>query len=463
MLRLPTYSGRRVAVFGLARSGLSAVRALAAGGAEVLAWDDDAGKRAAIAGLPVRLAPPDADSWAGITALVLSPGVPLTHPAPHATVNLARRLGARVIGDIELFAETRLAARVVGITGTNGKSTTTALIGHLLRSSGRAVAVGGNLGTPALDLPALPGGGTYVLELSSFQLDLTRSLRPQVAVWLNLTPDHLDRHGDLAGYIAAKRRLFDLAPADATLIVGIDDEPSRRQAEAMRAAGRKVVPIAVGRIIADGLYAMAGRIHRGGECLADLAGIETLRGQHNWQNAAASIAAGLALGLSASEMQAGLRSFGGLPHRMERIAVIDGVAFVNDSKATNAAAAARALASFETIYWISGGLPKAGGIASLSAYFPRIRQAFLIGKAAPDFAATLAGHVPCRQSGDLATAIAQAQAAAQADGAAEPVVLLSPACASFDQFANYEARGDSFRELVLALPGAPARHGAARC
>jgi len=394
---------------------------------------------------------------------VLSPGVPLSHPQPHPVVALARRLGARVIGDIEVFATAFPAARVVGITGTNGKSTTTALIGHLLRAAGRPVAVGGNLGTPVLDLPGLPRNGTHVLELSSFQLDLTTSLKPAVAVWLNLTPDHLDRHGDLAGYVAAKRRLLDMAPPEATLVIGIDDPASLAQVTALQAAGREVLPVAVGRAIEHGIHAIDGRLYRQETLLADLNGIRSLRGAHNWQNAAAAVAAGLALGLGRDELRAGLPSFAGLPHRMEQVGLIDGIAFVNDSKATNAEAAARALASFGSIYWIAGGLPKTGGIGALTHYFPRVRQAFLIGQAAPEFARTLAGRVRCQQSGDLATALHQAYAAARADGAPEPVVLLSPACASFDQFANYEARGDRFRELVAAMTGGPVSREAVRC
>ena len=453
-----TYRDRTVGVFGLGASGVSAARALDAGGAQVLAWDDvEARREAAASAARLRLDPPDA--WRDFSALVLSPGVPLTHAEPHPVVRLARRHGAEVIGDVELFARARPGSRVISITGTNGKSTTTALIGHLLAGAGLPAATGANLGRPVLDLESLADDGVYVLELSSYQIDLTHSLRPAVAVLLNLSPDHLDRHGDMAGYIAAKRRLFEMAERDAILVVGVDDDDCRGIAEAMLAAGRGVVPIAVGRSLDFGFYVVDGVIHRAGEQgrdeIASLAGIESLRGSHNWQNAAAAVAAAMSLGLDKETIQRGLRSFPGLAHRMQRLAEVDGVGFVNDSKATNADAAARALAAYDDIYWIAGGLPKAGGIASLAGYFPRIARAYLIGTAAPEFARTLEGRVPFEISGDLVTAVRSAYRDASAAEGAGRVVLLSPACASFDQFANFEARGEAFARLVRELAEAP--------
>jgi UDP-N-acetylmuramoylalanine--D-glutamate ligase len=449
-----TYRDRTVGVFGLGASGLSAARALEAGGAQVLAWDDvEARRDAAARAARLSLDPPDA--WSDFSALVLSPGVPLTHPEPHPVVRLARHRGAEVIGDVELFARARAGMRVVSITGTNGKSTTTALIGHLLSSAGMAAATGANLGRPVLDLEPLAEDGVYVLELSSYQIDLTRSLRPAVAVLLNLSPDHLDRHGGMAGYIAAKRRLFEMADRDAILVVGVDDDDCRQIADAMLAAGRGVVPIAVGRQIDYGFYVVDGIVHRADgkrrDRIASLRGIESLRGTHNWQNAAAAVAVALSLGVDAAAIQRGLRSFPGLAHRMQRLAEIDGVGFVNDSKATNADAAARALAAFDRIYWIAGGLPKAGGIAGLTAHFPRIARAYLIGAAATEFARTLDGKVPFELSGDLVTAVRSAYRDASAAEGAGRTVLLSPACASFDQFANFEARGEAFARLVAAL------------
>jgi UDP-N-acetylmuramoylalanine--D-glutamate ligase len=448
------YKGRTVAVVGLGKSGLAAARALTAGGATVLSWDDNEARRADAerAGFAVR----DPTSIAGPTlaALVLSPGIPLTHPAPHPAVVRARAAKVPVVGDIELFAGAKGAARVVGVTGTNGKSTTTTLIGHILKTIGAEVAVGGNLGTPALDLPALGPAGIYVLELSSYQLDLVESLRLDVAVLLNLSPDHIDRHGDMAGYVAAKTRIFRNQGAGQTAVVGRDDTDSERIYAALAAEQRRrVIGIAATRTLANGVCASDGVVRdtaTPGAGVA-LAGIQSLLGVHNWQNAAAAVAAVGALGFSFAAIAAALPRFAGLAHRMELIATIDRVRYVNDSKATNADAAARALASFDHIYWIAGGLAKAGGIVSLAPYFAKIAHAFLIGTAADEFARTLDGRVPHTQSGTLEAALDAARRAALTGGCADPVVLLSPACASFDQFANFEARGERFRALVQAL------------
>ena len=449
MIPITAYAGRSIAVFGLGRSGASAARALAAGDAEVLVWDDDPARRAALEGERIRAAEPSRRTWSDVEAVVLSPGVPLTHPRPHPVVGLAAELGAEVLGDVELFARTRPAGAIVSITGTNGKSTTTALIGHLLAATGRSVQVGGNLGTPVLDFEPLAANGVYVLEMSSYQVDLTRSLRSKVVVLLNITADHLDRHGSMDGYIAAKRRLLEMAPPDAALVIGIDDAPCAGIAADMRAAGRRVVEVTVGRVPAVGYAAVDGTIFRDGKQVADLGGIDSLRGAHNWQNAACAFAAVAAMGVPDAAIAEALSGFPGLAHRMEPIATIDGVAFVNDSKATNAEAAAKALASYDRIYWIAGGLAKAGGIETLRPLFGRIKKAFLIGEAADTFAATLADDVDHELCGDLETAVGAAHAAGRGDRGS--VVLLSPACASFDQFPNFEARGDAFRSLVAAL------------
>ena len=466
MIVCPVFRGSTVAVFGLARSGLASIRALRAGGARVLAWDDHEDRRAAAAALGAEPVAPTASGWAGIAALVLSPGVPLTHPAPHPVVRLAAELGAEVLGDVELLARSCPEATVVAVTGTNGKSTTTALTGHLLQAAGVPVQVGGNIGRAVFDLDPPTAGSTLVLELSSYQIDLTRSLRPAVLVWLNLTPDHLDRHGDLDGYVAAKRRLIEMTPPGAAAVIGVDDAISAGVADLAVASGVRVTRIAVDRHLGAGIAAVDGRLWLdGGGCarlLADLAGIETLRGRHNAQNAAAAVGALLALGHGEAAAVAGLATFPGLAHRMEKVGEFDGVAFVNDSKATNADAAARALASYDTIYWIAGGLAKAGGIDALAPFFPRLRRAFLIGDAALAFAATLEGRVAAEQCGDLATAVAAAADAALGDRVDGATVLLSPACASFDQFRDFEARGDAFRALVadlVAARQAPRRAG----
>ncbi len=454
MIPVPAFRGRRVAILGLARSGLSAARALAAGGAEPIGWDDDpaARDRAAAAGLSLH---DPAQGWGDAAILVASPGIPLHAPRVHPAVVAARQRGLDVIGDLELFARALPGARVVGITGTNGKSTTTALVGHVLKASGLKVAVGGNIGTPALDLEPLPAGGVYVLELSSYGLDLARSLGCAVAVLLNVTPDHLDRHGTMADYVAAKRRMFTMQPGGAVAVVGVDDEAGRETALRLAAEGRlRVVPIAVGRPVERGVYALDGRIHdaTGGDAVAvvDLAGHGALIGGHNWQNAAAAVAVARALGLSHAAIAAAVASFPGLPHRLETVATVGDVRFVNDSKATNADAAARALACFERVYWIAGGRPKAGGLAGTEPFWPRVRRAYLIGEAAAAFEAALAGRVATTRSANLDQAVAEAAAEARRDGRAA-VVLLSPACASFDQFRDFEARGEAFRGAVRAL------------
>ena len=460
MIPVTTFEGRSVAVFGLARSGLDAVRALMAGGARVAAWDDSAPRvdQAREQGFPVRdLREMD---WRGFDALVLSPGVPLTHPVPHWTVEKARAAGVEIIGDTELFFRERAArdpaSAVVAITGTNGKSTTTALVGHLIGSAGRAVSVGGNIGTAVLGLEPFGDDRAYVLELSSYQIDLTPTLAPTVGILLNVTPDHLDRHGTLEHYAAVKARIAEKAE---TVVIAVDDDWTRGIADAADANGDRVVRVSAREGLGVGVFVRGTTILSASgsaeTAIADLSGIGALRGEHNAQNAVAAVAAALAVGLDPAQIAEGLESFPGLVHRMEEIGRRGKVLFVNDSKATNADAAARALASFESIYWIAGGRAKSGGIAPLKELFPRVKRAFLIGEAAEDFAVTLGNQVPHELSGDLATAVAAAAEAAANDtsNAAEPVVLLAPACASFDQFADFEARGDAFRRLVAGLDG----------
>jgi UDP-N-acetylmuramoylalanine--D-glutamate ligase len=457
MIEVFPFAGLPVAVFGLGRSGLSAARALAAADAEVWAWDDSEDSRAKAADAGVPLVDLYGCDWSELTSLVLSPGVALDHPEPHAVVTLARAAGCEVIGDIELLVRCMRDARYIGITGTNGKSTTTALVGHILEFAGQEVAVGGNIGTPVLDLEPL-ANGTYVLEMSSYQIDLTVSLTCDVAALLNITPDHIDRHGDFDSYVAVKRRIFHRQTEPRVAVICVDDEPCRQIADALEDIGdQRVIPVAVGRAVAGGVYVLDGTLHDDteghGVAVIDLGEVAALPGEHNWQNAAAAFAVVRASHVPAPVAAACLRSFPGLAHRMERLAVIDGVAYVNDSKATNAASAARALACFEVIYWIAGGRAKQGGIAGLETWFPRIAHAFLIGEAAADFAAALGDATSHELCGDLDAAVAKAAAKARHEGRAGAVVLLSPACASFDQFADFEARGEAFRALVAALPG----------
>jgi UDP-N-acetylmuramoylalanine--D-glutamate ligase len=457
MISVDSFAGRRVAVLGLARSGLAAARALAAGGAEILAWDDNPGVREAVAA-EIPLADLAQVDWKHIPALVLSPGIPHSFPAPHPAVIRARAAGTEIIGDIELLGRAQPEARYVGITGTNGKSTTTALIGHILAAAGRRVEIGGNLGTPALTLAPLGSEGTYVLEASSFQLELIASLACDIAVLLNITPDHLERHGGMDGYIAAKRRIFARQRPASTAIIGIDDPICRDLCDELRRTGPgRVVPISVTENLAGGVYVDRGRLidATGPQpaLVLDLADAERLPGAHNWQNAAAAYAAARSIGVAAESAASAIRSFPGLAHRQELVATIGGVRFINDSKATNADATEKALLCYEAIYWIAGGLPKAGGITPLTPYFGRLRHAFLIGTATEEFAATLGSSVPFTRCGDLATAVAAAAEAARRERVPGAVVLLSPACASYDQFAHFEARGDAFREMVTALWG----------
>jgi UDP-N-acetylmuramoylalanine--D-glutamate ligase len=461
MIPVTAFAGQKVAIFGLGGSGLASASALLAGGADVIGWDDsaEAVTKASSAGIP------SGDlrqlDWSKISALVLAPGVPLTHPAPHWTVALARAAGAEIVGDIELFCRERRArapkAPFVAITGTNGKSTTTALVAHLLRSAGRESEIGGNIGTAILSLAPPDEARAHVIECSSYQIDLAPTLDPSVGVLLNVTEDHLDRHGTLAHYAAVKERLVADVQEDGTAIVGVDDPWCAAAADRIKQAGKRVVRVSVRRPLQDGLYVEGESIMQaaGGSArtIARIAGIGSLRGVHNAQNAACAAAAALALGLSPQEIQQGLVSFPGLAHRMEEVGHRGRVLFVNDSKATNADSAAQALACFSHIFWIAGGRAKTGGIASLAGFFPRIRKAYLIGEAATEFAAELQGRVPHVIAGTLERAVELAAAEVESSDIPEPVVLLSPACASFDQYRNFEIRGDKFRELVRALPG----------
>jgi UDP-N-acetylmuramoylalanine--D-glutamate ligase len=460
MIPVTSFAGKRVAVFGLGGSGLASCLALIAGGAEVVAFDDNVKGREAAEQAGVPVADLRQADWSKIAALVLAPGVPLTHPAPHWSVGMARNAAVAVIGDIELYCRERRRtaphAPFVAITGTNGKSTTTALITHLFASAGYESEMGGNIGTAILSLAPPRAGRVHVIECSSFQIDLAPTLDPSVGILLNLSEDHLDRHGTFDNYAAIKERLVAGVPSAGTAIIGVDDNRCQAVADRLENSGKQVVRISVRRPLAHGLYLEGDRIMQavGGtaRALAQIGGIGSLRGAHNAQNAAAAAAAGLALGLSPEAIQRGLWSFPGLAHRMEEVRRQGRVLFVNDSKATNADAAARGLASFSDIFWIAGGKPKSGGITSLADYFARVRKAYLIGEAADEFAATLDGHVSYVASGTLARAVEQAAHDAAASGLADAVVLLSPACASYDQFPNFEVRGDAFRAAVMALP-----------
>ncbi|MCS4241196.1 UDP-N-acetylmuramoylalanine--D-glutamate ligase [Rhizobium sp. BIGb0125] len=458
MIPVTVFKGRKVALFGLGGSGLATAKALVAGGADVVAYDDNPDSTAKAAAEGITVADLRTVHWPSLAAFVLAPGVPLTHPKPHWTVELARAAGVEIIGDVELFVRERRAhspdCPFIAITGTNGKSTTTALIAHILRASGRDTQLGGNIGTAVLTLDPPKAERYYVVECSSYQIDLTPTLNPTAGLLLNLTPDHLDRHGTMQHYGEVKERLV---AGSNTAVIGVDDSYCALIADRVERAGVKVQRISKRNVVAEGLYAQDSQIMlaQGGtsSLFVDLGGIQTLRGSHNAQNSAAAIAACLAVGVSADDIRAGLKTFPGLKHRMQPVARRGSVSFINDSKATNADAAAPALSSYDRIYWIAGGLPKSGGISSLSSLFPRIAKAYLIGEAAAEFAATLGDTVPYEISGTLDKAVEHAASDAQKDENTGNVVMLSPACASFDQYKNFEVRGDAFVAHVAALDG----------
>src|SRR5246127_2600549 len=462
MTPVTSFAGKKVAVFGLGGSGLASARALQAGGADVIAGDDGAEKLAEAQAAGIATADLRTISWAGISALVLTPGAaPLPHPAPLWSVGLAREAGVEVIGDIELFCRERRRhapdAPFVAVTGTNGKSTTTALIAHLMRVAGYDTQMGGNIGTAILSLEPPRMGRVHVIEMSSYQIDLTPSLDPTVGILINISEDHIDRHGTMAHYAEVKERLVAGVQPQGAAIVGVDDGFCRDIADRLDRKGKRVVRVSVRHPLPDGVYVEHETILRAAGAarseVARIGGIGSLRGLHNAQNAACAAACALALGVSGEVLQSGLRSFPGLAHRMEQVGRRGNVLFVNDSKGTNADAAAHALSSFADIFWIAGGKAKAGGITGLAEYFPRIRKAYLIGEAAAEFAGTLGDRVPHEMSGTLEVAVASAARDAEASGLLDPVVLLSPACASFDQYRNFEIRGTRFRDLVNAIPG----------
>jgi UDP-N-acetylmuramoylalanine--D-glutamate ligase len=430
------FSGRRFAVVGLGKNGLPAALRLRAMGAEVVAWDDSAAVRASAAGLELRDPAQGSFDYDG---LVLSPGIPHRLPRPHPLAERAIAAGVPILSDVELlFQAVRAsgsAARFVGITGTNGKSTTTALLAHILERAGVPTAAGANLGPAALSLPLLPQEGVYVLEMSSYMLERLATVRFDAAVMLNLSPDHIDRHGDMAGYAAAKRAIFARQTARDLAVIGVDDTDSRDMGSWLDQLPAQVIRV-------------TGASH-------PLASGPALPGAHNAQNAAAATAVARFFGVADAIIADGLASYPGLPHRQQRIVTIDGVTFVNDSKATNADAAQRALVCYDRLIWIAGGMAKEGGIEPLGPLFSRIARALLIGRDAPIFAETLARHgVPFESVGTLEAAVPAAFAAARECGA--PIVLLSPACASWDQFTGYDQRGCRFEALARGLQAARA-------
>ena len=469
MITARSFANKNVAIFGLARSGLSAVRALKRGSANVVAWDDlqaarDVARREGAAIMPFA-----EWDWNLIDALVLSPGVPLTHPQPHVVVQAARDAKREIIGDVELFArEIRpnpssvSLAPIIAVTGTNGKSTTTALIGHILASCGYNAEIGGNIGKPVLDLETPRARTIYVLEVSSYQIDLSPGLAPDVSVLTNITPDHIDRHGSLERYAAVKAGLLNQTAQDGLICVSVDDANCSAIYTQLASNGRAdPVPVSAGKVLGRGVFVVEGTLYdtqsQRATKVMDLAEAAHLPGVHNWQNAALAYAACRPFVRDTRAIAAAIANFPGLPHRLEEVGRIGKVRFVNDSKATNADAAERALVCYPDIFWIAGGKAKSGGIESLRPYFPRIRKAYLIGEAAATFAHTLDGQLVHEVSDTLDRAFASAFADAAQSDLPSPVVLLSPACASFDQFHDFEDRGNAFRALVTAHIADPMR------
>jgi len=456
MIACEGYAAKHVAVVGLGKSGLAAARALCRSGARVLAWDDGEAARAEAEaeGIPVR--DPARIRWAAMDALVLSPGIPHTFPQPHAAARLAKDAGVPIIGDTELLATSGAQAPMVAITGTNGKSTTTALVGHILEQAGRDVEVGGNLGPAICDMAMMELGSAYVLELSSYQLELCPSARFKVAVLLNISPDHLDRHGGLGGYTRAKKNIFRGQGSGDVSVVGIDDDASRAIYQELKAQnGRKIIPISCESITPGGVYILGETLidDLQGEAVKvmDVTGLAHLPGRHNAQNITAAYATARMMNVTVDAIVKGIESFPGLAHRQERLGELNGVAFVNDSKATNGEATAKALACYDNIYWIAGGLAKDGGLEGLENLMSAVRGAFLIGDAAEVFADFLVDKVKVEMCGDLETATKAAFAAAEDEKLEDATVLLSPACASFDQFRSFEHRGDIFRAIYNGM------------
>jgi len=441
----------------VAIGGITAALSLQAGGANVLAWDDREEARESAKAQGVSISDLEVADWDEIDSLVLSPGVPHHLPQAHWSAQLATKAGVPIICDIEIFAREVRAVpkenrpKIIAITGTNGKSTTTSLIGHILNACGKDAQIGGNIGRGVLDLDRMHSGSYFVVELSSYQLERTMSLRANAAIHLNLSPDHLDRHGDMAGYAAAKNRIFLNQTKEDAAIIGTDDENGRALlCELIAAKKMKSIPISARRSIGSGVFVLGGKLFstqsKRVEEICDLTKAKALEGQHNWQNAAAAFAAVKSLGLKPRDIGKAILSFPGLSHRMETIGKAGKVRFVNDSKATNADAAQQALGSYDEIFWIAGGVAKEGGIEPLMPFMKNVQKAYLIGESSKTFAKTLTkAKVDCKLSGELNMAVMCATKDALLSKARNPIVLLSPACASFDQFKNFEIRGDAFR------------------
>jgi len=452
MIDLSSYvqglKNQKIAVFGLGFSGLSTVKALTSAGASVYAWDDNKDQQETAHALGAHISDLKNTLDESFDALVLSPGVPLTHPIPHAVVQKAQSVNVPIIGDIELLHHANHGLKTIGITGTNGKSTTTALMVHVLNQCGVKALAAGNIGTPVLDLD-LSDSDALVIELSSYQLDLCRTYTPDISILLNITPDHLDRHGDMAGYTKAKGRIL---KGSGVAVIGIDTKPTQDLYQAaIKNSNRQVVSVSV--LEKSDVFVDEAVLFDGTTRVADLTSFENLKGAHNHQNIACVYAAAHSMGLNSDDIMNAVKTYGGLPHRQYKAAEINKVLYINDSKATNVEAASKALSSYENIYWIAGGLPKEGGLNGLELCLPKIKKAFLIGQAANEFKVWLDNHnVPNQISQTLDVATKDAHIEAQ-NSQNNATVLLAPACASWDQFKSFEARGDTFMKIIHDIDG----------
>lgn len=448
------FKDQKVAILGLGRSGLSVAKGLLQAGATVLAWDDQENVREKAKTQGIPLLDPASLDWGEVHHLILSPGLPHHYPAPHPLVAQAQIAGLRPLSDLEVLYRSYPQARYIGITGTNGKSTTTTLIGHIMKEAKLPVEVGGNLGIPVIDLNPLKEDGTYVLEVSSYQLEISPSLHFNVGILLNITPDHLERHGGMEGYIAAKKLIYRNATPKDTLVISVDDVPCLTLYETLKKSGKvSLIPISICKVLGEGIYVKEGILHETSQPIVDLRQFSHLKGQHNWQNIAAAYAALRSIGLESETILQGISSFPGLAHRQQVVVTHHNITFVNDSKATNAEATAKALLCYQgsSIYWLLGGRPKEGGITSLKPYFSRTEHVFLYGEAASNFFLTLEGNVPYTICKTLEEATKKAAEMAFQDQKKDAVVLLSPACASFDQFRDFEERGEAFCHVVQEI------------
>ena len=455
MIKLTSQKNKFIGVLGLGRSGISAVRALKAGGCNVFAWDDHEEKRNEAERGGIELTNLYQADFSKIELIVLSPGVPDLYPEPHQLIVKAREAGCEIICDIDLLARQNSIARFIGITGTNGKSTTTALLGHVLERASYSVELGGNFGIPALDLSLLDENGTYLIEMSSYQLERVPSVKFDIGILLNISADHLERHGGMQGYIAAKKLIFDRSLDGAVSIIGMQDSHCRNICLELMLANNSltIVPISGISRVPGGIYVEHGilidDINNTRKEIMDLRTNTALPGEHNWQNVAATFAASKSMGIKENCFVESVQSYAGLPHRQEIIREIDGVTFINDSKATNTASAAKALSCYSNIHWILGGQFKEKDLGILESVQDRVAHAYLIGDSANQLADLLVSFTEVSKCETLEAAVHIAHLNAAANKPC--TILLSPACASFDQFENYEARGDLFRTLVCNI------------